>query len=123
MSIGIKRTFLDRVTCRKLEDLVESHRSELENGKWTRQSFAEYASNQFKRPITFSHVAGALKTMKIEMRHGGGTGNGFKSNAQLRAGLRIVALEVKRCIGEMGCTVTEQFNLLCEELENDHAED
>lgn len=64
----VGRTCLTRTDSRKLEDLVQQHRKELEDGRWTYQTFSEHATRQMKRPITPSNVKGACHVMEINLR-------------------------------------------------------
>ena len=67
MSI-LSRTCLTRIEARKLEDMVEQHRKEFEEGKWTYRSFADHATQQMKRPVTESNVKTACHVMEINLR-------------------------------------------------------
>lgn len=64
----VPRTCLTRIEARKLEDMVEQHRKEFEEGKWTYRSFADHATQQMKRPVTESNVKGACHVMEVHIR-------------------------------------------------------
>ncbi len=71
----VSRTCLTRIEARKLEDMVEQHRKEFEEGKWTYTSFAEYAMRHMKRPVTGKNVESACRTMGIHVQRKNGPGN------------------------------------------------
>lgn len=79
---AVSRTCLTRIEARKLEDMVEQHRKEFEEGKWTYRSFADHATQQMKRPVTGSNVLGACRTMEVHI-HANAKKNGTEEDRRL----------------------------------------
>lgn len=97
---------LDRATERKLEDLLVDHAEEINKGKWTRQSFAKYASRRLGRPVTSGNVSGASRTFDHIQFCGGPASGSLKNLRQLNVSIGVLARELTHLKGEMGLTVS-----------------
>lgn len=119
----IERVCLTRDMQRKLEDMVLEQKTAIEDDKWTMISFAAHAEKKLGRPVTACNVRTAAKIMGVVFhKHQGRGAVALKDMRQVKAALRITALELRRCMGELGFTTTSEFNLLCDEMDDNGTE-
>lgn len=117
MAEGKARNFLDRVTGRKLEDLVLANKGAIEKGQWSQRSFAEMATTKFKRPVTEGNVKGAATTMGVQFQGSGPGGTSLVNYRQLRAAIRILAQELVEIKGGLGEVASPVLIALSEQRE------
>jgi hypothetical protein len=63
----MQKNCLDRISQRKLEDLVLEHRAEVEAGKWTIVAMADALGKRMGRPLTSANVKGAMRAVSIDL--------------------------------------------------------
>lgn len=100
---------LERKELRKLEDLLEEHATEVKAGKWTKETFAAYASKKMGRPVTVGNVQGACKAMDVHFPFGNNSA-ALRSTHQLRKAVVILAEELVRLCGELGVTASQSVH-------------
>ena len=125
MSI-LSRTCLTRIEARKLEDMVEQHRKEFEEGKWTYRSFADHATQQMKRPVTESNVKTACHVMEINLRSKRKTECNWeqmKMYRDLGGVMRDVAKQLEATLKAIDLLSTDEFDNALEWLEEFEEED
>ena len=109
------KIMLKRPEYRELENMVDSHKDEIIAGKWTRRTFAEFASKEMGRPITEAHVSAAAITMKVNFSFA--QGSGLKSYLQVRAAVKILAEELINLKGQLGVVITPSLQNLVTSLQ------
>jgi hypothetical protein len=117
----VVRNVLNRKDERVLEDFLLEHKQEVEQGKWTKTTLANSAAHRMGRPITAANVGGACQALGIEFPRAAGP-KALNSIRRLRAGLKIVANELRMLVASMGSVVSPSVLALCEALESDEEE-
>ena len=103
----MEKNMLDRKELRKLEDMVTEHATEIKAGKWTRETFAAYASKKMGRPVTVGNVNGACKTMDVAFPYGNNSA-ALRSTHNLRKAVVLLSGELVRLCGELGVVCSEE---------------
>lgn len=98
---------LDRKEQMVLEDMLNEHASEVKAGKWTKETFAAYASKKMGRPVTVGNVQGACKAMDVAFPMGKNSA-ALRSTHQLRKAVCVLSGEIARLCGELGVTCSQE---------------
>jgi len=106
--------------------MVEQHRKEFEEGKWTYRSFADHATQQMKRPVTESNVKTACHVMEINLRSKRKTECNWeqmKMYRDLGGVMRDVAKQLEATLKAIDLLSTDEFDNALEWLEEFEEED
>ena len=95
----------ERKLTRALEDLILDHRQDIEQGKWNKVTFAEFAQRKLGCPITQHNIKGASEALEVQFN---GITTHHYNNKQLQAAVRILAAEIVRLHGEYGTTCSPE---------------
>lgn len=84
---------LDRVSTRRLENLLIENSESICNGEWTKAEFAEYATKILERPVTKGNVEGASKALagEVELNWTKGATNNNPNVYTLHSNQRFLA--------------------------------
>jgi len=105
---------LTRPEQRILEDMLFTEKEAITTGKWTAASFAEYAQNKMKRPVTLGNVQAAAKAFDIRFGGGIAVGRRLKLVAECKAAIKVLAVELVNLKGRLGETVSPEILALAE---------
>ena len=59
------RNFLSAREMRILQDLLLSHKEDIEAGNWGKQNFTAFATKELKRPVTVSNIRTAVSATLV----------------------------------------------------------
>lgn len=116
------KNVLNRAEARRLEDLVQEHQKEIQEGRWTKTAFAAMAGKKLGRPVSPGNVKGAAGVFGLAFPRPVGSSHGHsRSLTELRAAVVLLARELVAAKGEMGMLCSPTLQALAQTAVNGEA--
>jgi hypothetical protein len=100
---------LTRLKQRALEDMVVTHREQIEAGQWTQRTFADKANLTLRCGLGANHVAGAARVMGIVFPK---TGPRESSHKGMKTRMLALELALETVIRQLDLTANGSLDVL-----------